>query len=129
MKNFLNVLRLGFSTNWVNRISFNEKPKPKVSEVKKRIYYDRFYQHWKMNKLYDQFDKDVIRAVKLQTEAMSVMKLMYNHITVDKSVCDTLIEPLTNDELQSLGLDVDSEIRNLLAVHKQYVMSLEKLDK
>jgi hypothetical protein len=82
-----------------------------------------------MNKLYDQFDKDVIRAVKLQTEAMSVMKLMYNHITVDKSVCDTLIEPLTNDELQSLGLDVDSEIRNLLAVHKQYVMSLEKLDK
>jgi hypothetical protein len=62
-----------------------------------------------------QEDRDLIRAVKLDTEVSSVMKLLRNMSGL--SECDKLPE-LMQRELQTLGLDYDSGVARLLALYK-----------
>jgi hypothetical protein len=58
---------------------------------------------------------DLIRAVKLDTEVSSVMKLLWNMSGLSES--DKLPE-LRDRELQTLGLDYDSTLARLLALYK-----------
>jgi hypothetical protein len=63
----------------------------------------------------DGFEREVIRAVELQTEYLSVMKLLWNMSGLNE--CEPLPE-LSQREMQSLGLDYDSRLSKLLAMYK-----------
>jgi hypothetical protein len=65
------------------------------------------------------FERKVINAVKTKTELSSVMKLLWNMSELND--CDACPE-LTQSEMQSLGLDYDSEIASLLGLYK-YVLN------
>jgi hypothetical protein len=62
-----------------------------------------------------QEDRDLIRAVKLDTEVSSVTKLLWNM----SGLTEFMPRPeLSHRELQSLGIDIDSGVARLLALYK-----------
>jgi hypothetical protein len=66
-----------------------------------------------------EFEREVICAVKIQTELNSVGKLLWNMSGL--SQCDRPPE-LSPTEMQSLGLDYDSRVASILGLYK-YVLN------
>ena len=73
-----------------------------------------------------EIERDVIKAVKLDTEVSSIMKLLYTKVGGKMDSCEPPYEELTNEELQELGLDVDSEVIDLLALYKTFILQRYK---
>jgi hypothetical protein len=62
-----------------------------------------------------ELEREIIQAVKLRTEALSVMKLLWNM----SGIADDQRPPeLSQREMQSLGLDYDSTLAQLLALYR-----------